>query len=110
MVKRLKIKLLILDVDGTLTDGSIYIGERGEVFKRFYCRDGLALLFLHKVEIIPVIITHENLKSCKIGHLNLELKRFIKIRKIRRRYYSYFAKNMKFLQKKLPILGTILTI
>lgn len=51
------IKLLILDIDGTMTDGSIYIGENGESFKRFYCRDGLAILFLKKAGILPVIIT-----------------------------------------------------
>ena len=29
------IKLLVVDVDGTLTDGSIFIGDNGEVMKRF---------------------------------------------------------------------------
>lgn len=51
------VKLLILDIDGTMTDGNIYIGEHGEIFKRFYCRDGLAILFLEKAGILPVIIT-----------------------------------------------------
>ena len=29
------IKMLVLDVDGTLTDGKIYMGENGEVFKDY---------------------------------------------------------------------------
>lgn len=42
--KELKpIKLLALDVDGVLTDGRIYIGNEGEVFKVFDANDGLGI-------------------------------------------------------------------
>ena len=33
-------KYLIIDVDGTLTDGKIYMGNNGEVCKAFHIRDG----------------------------------------------------------------------
>ena len=36
-----KVRLVILDVDGVLTDGSIWTGENGELVKRFFTRDGL---------------------------------------------------------------------
>ena len=39
-----KIKLLLLDVDGVLTDGKIYLGDRGEELKSFNIRDGSALV------------------------------------------------------------------
>lgn len=52
------IKLLILDVDGTLTDGSVYISENGEVFKKFNIKDGLGItLILPKIGIDPIVIT-----------------------------------------------------
>ena len=38
-----KIKLLALDVDGVLTDGSIYISPTGEVFKGFNAKDGMGI-------------------------------------------------------------------
>ena len=38
-----KIKLLALDVDGVLTDGSIYISQAGEVFKGFNAKDGMGI-------------------------------------------------------------------
>lgn len=38
-----KIKLLVMDVDGTLTDGKIYMGDNGEVFKAFNIHDGLGI-------------------------------------------------------------------
>lgn len=53
----MKIKMLVMDVDGTLTDGKIYMGNDGEVFKAFDVKDGYAIAHLHEVGIIPVIIT-----------------------------------------------------
>jgi 3-deoxy-D-manno-octulosonate 8-phosphate phosphatase (KDO 8-P phosphatase) len=35
-----RVRLLILDVDGVLTDGSLYFGPRDELFKVFHVRDG----------------------------------------------------------------------
>ena len=53
-----KIKCVILDVDGVLTDGGIYVAPDGsELYKPFYARDGLAITLAHKVGIVPAIIT-----------------------------------------------------
>jgi 3-deoxy-D-manno-octulosonate 8-phosphate phosphatase (KDO 8-P phosphatase) len=52
-----KIKMLVMDVDGTLTDGKIYVGDSGEVFKAFNVKDGYRLINLEKYNVIPVIIT-----------------------------------------------------
>ncbi|TWD98902.1 3-deoxy-D-manno-octulosonate 8-phosphate phosphatase (KDO 8-P phosphatase) [Neobacillus bataviensis] len=52
-----KIKMLVMDVDGTLTDGKIYVGDSGEVFKAFNVRDGYRLIHMDEYNIIPVIIT-----------------------------------------------------
>ena len=53
-----KIKLLILDIDGTLTDGKIYMGNDGELFKAFDIKDGCGIHdILPKLEIVPVVIT-----------------------------------------------------
>lgn len=52
------IRYLVMDVDGTLTDGKINIGPAGEVFKSFSAKDGCGI---HDIAmpagIIPVIIT-----------------------------------------------------
>ena len=44
-----KIKLLLTDVDGVLTDGGVYYGETGEVLKRFSIRDGMGVERLRKL-------------------------------------------------------------
>ena len=52
------IKLFVMDVDGTLTDGKIYMGEDGEIMKAFDVKDGYGIAhILPKLGIIPVIIT-----------------------------------------------------
>jgi 3-deoxy-D-manno-octulosonate 8-phosphate phosphatase (KDO 8-P phosphatase) len=52
------IRFLIMDVDGTLTDGKIYMGENGELFKAFDIKDGCGIKeILPKYNIIPVVIT-----------------------------------------------------
>lgn len=55
------IKYLVMDVDGTLTDGKIYIGNDGECFKAFSVKDGYVINYILKPrEIEPVIITARN--------------------------------------------------
>lgn len=53
-----KIKLLVMDVDGTLTDGKINMGPDGEVFKAFDIKDGYGINeMLPSHGIVPAIIT-----------------------------------------------------
>ncbi len=53
----MKIRILVMDVDGTLTDGGIYIGSDGEMLKAFNVKDGLGISKLRNRNIIPAIIT-----------------------------------------------------
>ena len=53
-----KIKLLVMDVDGTLTDGCIYVSAQGECMKAFNVKDGYGIAqILPKIDILPIIIT-----------------------------------------------------
>lgn len=52
-----KIKVVVLDVDGVLTDGGIYESNEKELFKRFNCRDGLGISLARKSGLILAIIT-----------------------------------------------------
>ena len=52
------IKMLVMDVDGTLTDGKIYMGEHGEIMKAFDIQDGYGIAhILPEIGVVPVIIT-----------------------------------------------------
>ena len=71
------IKYLVMDVDGTLTDGKIYIGNDGEMMKAFNIKDGCGIHdILIPSGITPVIITGRTSKilenRCKeLGITNL---------------------------------------
>ncbi len=52
-----RIGLLVLDVDGVLTDGSLWFGPRGEVQKRFHVRDGHGIKLLQRAGIIVAVIS-----------------------------------------------------
>ncbi len=54
-----KIKIVITDVDGVLTDGGMYYTDRGDVMKRFFVRDGMGVTLLRKKNIPTLIITKE---------------------------------------------------
>lgn len=55
--KARKVKLLLLDVDGVLTDGGIYIDNRGVESKRFDVRDGQGITLLQRAGIQVGFIT-----------------------------------------------------
>ena len=52
-----KIRWLVLDVDGVLTDGRLYYGNNGEELKAFNIQDGLGIKLLQKAGIGVAVIT-----------------------------------------------------
>ena len=64
--KAKNIKLLILDVDGVMTDGSIILDNEGNELKRFHVRDGHGLKMLQKTGIKVAIITGRQSKVVDI--------------------------------------------
>lgn len=55
-----RIRLLVSDVDGTLTDGGLYYSAQGEALKRFHVHDGLGLKLLQEANIHVALITQED--------------------------------------------------
>jgi len=51
------LKAAIFDVDGVLTDGGLFIGEQGELFKSFNTLDGHGLKLLATGGILPLVVT-----------------------------------------------------
>src|SRR6187551_4118383 len=61
--KASRIRLLVLDVDGTLTDGGVYIDSNGVQSKKFNIRDGMGITLLHEKGIPVGIISHSRAKT-----------------------------------------------
>ncbi len=69
------VRLVILDVDGVLTDGGLYFSEQGETLKRFSVLDGQGLKLLQRAGIEVAVITGRDsgalryrLSALKIQH------------------------------------------
>ena len=77
-LKLSKIKMIVMDVDGTMTDGTVYYSKNGEELKRFSIRDGMGIGLLRNGGIISAIMTSEDspivtarAKKLKIDHVVL---------------------------------------
>jgi len=66
-----RIKLLILDVDGVMTDGRVILNAQGEEIKRFHVRDGYGIKRLMDAGIDVVVMTGR--KSKAVEHRAKEL-------------------------------------
>ena len=53
------VRLLVLDVDGVLTDGVTVYGEQGEVAKHYYKPDGLGIVVLQRAGVAVAVMTTE---------------------------------------------------
>lgn len=76
LAKAAQIKLIIFDVDGVLTDGSLFIGDDGEEYKAFHSRDGHGMKMLRATGVEIGIITgrtsnvvHHRMASLGIQHV-----------------------------------------
>lgn len=60
-----KIKLVLTDVDGVLTDGGMYYTDKGDIMKKFFTRDGMGVTLLRKNNIPTILVTKEQTEMVK---------------------------------------------
>ena len=68
-----KIKMIIMDVDGTLTDGKLFLLPDGEELKSYHVRDGLGILLAHLAGLKTGIITGKTSKPLEIRAQKLKI-------------------------------------
>ena len=69
-----RIRLLLTDCDGVLTDGGVYYSERGEEMKRFNIRDGMGVVRLREHDIATGIVTGETSPSVRTRADKLQIE------------------------------------
>ncbi len=72
--KAAQIKLVIFDVDGVLTDGSLFIGDDGQEYKAFNAKDGLGMKMLQESGIVIAIITARQSSVVKLRMASLGIE------------------------------------
>lgn len=69
-----QIRLVLFDVDGVLTDGSLFLGDDGQEYKAFYSRDGLGIKMLQNAGVDIGIITGRTSEVVKHRMASLAIK------------------------------------
>jgi 3-deoxy-D-manno-octulosonate 8-phosphate phosphatase (KDO 8-P phosphatase) len=72
--KAARIRLVIFDVDGVLTDGSLFLGDDGQEYKAFNSRDGHGMKMLQENGVVIAVITGRTSKvvSLRMASLGIE--------------------------------------
>lgn len=108
--RKKNIRLLVMDVDGTLTDGGIYIGKYGELFKRFDVKDGYAISkTLKKAGIISVILTGRKSIYVKNRCRELGIKYVIQGSKNKMQDLSKLMERLHIEWNQVAVIGDDLT-
>ncbi|MCL7420976.1 MAG: 3-deoxy-manno-octulosonate-8-phosphatase KdsC [Methylobacter sp.] len=74
MEKARKLKLLILDVDGVLTDGKLFFDNEGNEYKAFHARDGHGIKLLRQTGVEVAVISGRKSNSVALRMKNLGIE------------------------------------
>ena len=104
------IRYLILDVDGTMTDGGVYLDSRGEEMKQFSIKDGAGILLARQAGIETVILTRAKELGIREVFQNIKdkkefLVRFLEEKKIAPEEAAYIGDDLNDLEA-MKCVGT----
>jgi len=100
------IKLLILDVDGTMTDAGVYITEKGEQFKKFNARDGIGIKEAMKSGIEVGIISHSMITEMVSERANMLGMKYVYIgQEPKEKVLIQWMKELKISPENVAFIG-----
>lgn len=100
-----KIKLIIFDVDGVLTDGNIHLNERGEVFKSFNCQDGLGISLAKKAGMKTAIITGRKSKIVEFRANELKIDEIYQGKQNKLEAFAFIQKKYNLEAEEIAYIG-----
>ena len=103
--KAQKIELFIMDVDGVLTDGKIYLGNNGEELKAFHAQDGQGIKLGQKEGIRFAIITGRKSKIVDNRAQELDIKDVFQGIDNKYRVYKNLLKKYNLSSEKIAYIG-----
>lgn len=74
LARAAQIELVVFDVDGVLTDGSLFVGDDGQEYKAFHSRDGFGIKLLKESGVAIGVITarSSNVVQHRMDNLGIE--------------------------------------
>lgn len=100
-----KISLIVLDVDGTMTDGGIYIDNNYIETKKFNIKDGAGILLAQSVGIVFLIITGRSSACVEQRTEELNIKYLAQGVRDKVSYLKEFASKHGLLQENIAFIG-----
>ncbi len=103
--KARKVKLLLLDVDGVLTNGKIIYDSEGRDLKIFDVKDGLGVYLLKKAGILTVLITARSSKVIKLRARDMGVEEIFENAEDKRKILDHILKKYRVNLKEVCFVG-----
>ena len=100
-----RIKLVIFDVDGVLTDGSLYLGDDGQEYKAFNSKDGLGMKMLQASGIDIGIITARTSDVVRIRMESLGIRHVYQGRQEKLPAFEELKQKLKLSNEQIAYVG-----
>ncbi|MDC0202171.1 HAD hydrolase family protein [Candidatus Nitrosopelagicus sp.] len=104
-IKCKKIKLVVTDVDGVLTDGGRYFSSTGELLKKFHVRDGMAVNLLLRHNIKTIILTKETSKITKSWGKSMNITKVYSGAKIKEEKLKIICDSFDIIPTEIAFIG-----
>lgn len=99
------IKLLLLDVDGVLTDGAITYTHSGDEIKTFHCRDGFGMNMLQKIGVEIGLITARQSEAVKRRAHDLKLTHVFQGIRHKLEVYNSLIQSLNLTPQEVAYMG-----
>jgi len=100
-----KVKLLILDVDGVLTDNGLYLDDRGIESKRFNVTDGVGIRLAQRAGIEVALISGRPSRATKIRATQLKIKHVSLGQTDKIKAYQKLKRNLRVKDDQIAYMG-----
>ena len=100
-----RIRLLICDVDGVLTDGRLYFTPQGEEFKGFHARDGHGIKLLQRTGVETAVISGRNSPAVALRMSSLGVQHVYQGRESKLEPYLELLENLQLTPEQTAFVG-----
>lgn len=103
--KAARVKLVIFDVDGVLTDGSLYLGDDGQEYKAFNSRDGHGMVMLQATGVQIGIITGRSSQVVKLRMESLGIQHVYQGQRDKRIAFVELCEKLRLAPEQVAYVG-----
>jgi 3-deoxy-D-manno-octulosonate 8-phosphate phosphatase (KDO 8-P phosphatase) len=103
--KAADIKMVIFDVDGVLTDGSLFLGDDGQEYKAFHSKDGHGMKMLQEAGVAIAIITGRSSEVVRIRMQNLGVEHVFQGIHDKREAYQQLKRQVGLSDRQIAYVG-----